>query len=87
MRTLFAWATRFVVIYASNLDAISSSEHVRHRRFTDHVSATEPDWRMLAHLPNPYLCDAARPDETSFADFFVYGRRDAPCSIVVPAET
>ena len=87
MRTLFAWATRFVVIYASNVDAASPSPHVRHRRFTDHVVATEPDWRLLAHLPNPYPFDPASPDETSFADFFIYGRRDAPCSIMVPAHT
>jgi SAM-dependent methyltransferase len=86
MRTLFAWATRFVVIYASNLDAATPSPHVRHRRFTDHIAATEPDWRLLAHLPNPYPFDPASPDETSFADFFIYGRRDAPCSIVVPAQ-
>jgi SAM-dependent methyltransferase len=84
-RTLFAWATRFVVIYASNIDAVSASPHVRHRRFTDHVGATEPDWRLLAHLPNPYPFDPAHPDDTSFADFFIYGRRDMGCSIVVPA--
>jgi SAM-dependent methyltransferase len=87
MSTLFAWATRFVVIYASNLDAASPSPHVRHRRFTDTIAAKEPDWRLLAHLPNPYPYDAARPHETSFADFFIYGRNDAPCSIVVPART
>jgi hypothetical protein len=87
LSTLFAWATRFVVIYASNLDAASPSHHVRHRRFTDIIAAKEPDWRLLAHLPNPYPYDAARPDETSFADFFIYGRNDAPCSIVVPAGT
>jgi SAM-dependent methyltransferase len=85
MRTLFAWATRFVVIYASNVDAAWSSPHVRHRRFTDHVAATEPDWRLLAHLPNPYPYDPAYPDDTSFAEFFIYGRPDAACSIVVPA--
>jgi SAM-dependent methyltransferase len=85
MRTLFAWATRFVVIYASNRDARWSSPHVRHRRFTDHVAATEPDWRLLAHLPNPWPYDPARPDDTSFADFFVYGRGGAACAIVVPA--
>jgi SAM-dependent methyltransferase len=87
MRTLFAWAKRFVVIYASNVDMASSSPHVRHRRFTDHIAATEPDWRLLAHLPNPYPFDPSYPDETSFADFFIYGRQDAPCSIVVPAQT
>src|ERR1019366_2574621 len=84
MRTLFAWATRFVVIYASNLNVAWSSAHVRHRRFTDRVAATEPDWRLLAHLPNPYPFDPASPHETSFADFFIYGRPDAACSIVVP---
>jgi hypothetical protein len=85
MRTLFAWATRFVVIYASNVDAAWSSPHVRHRRFTDHVAATEPDWRLLAHLPNPYPYDPAHPDDTSFAEFFIYGRPDAACSLIVPA--
>jgi SAM-dependent methyltransferase len=87
MQTLFAWATRFVVIYASNLQAEASSPHVRHRRFTNHVAATEPDWRLLAHLPNPYPFDAAHPDETSFADFFIYGRPNAPCLIGVPGAT
>ncbi|HEY3835887.1 MAG TPA: methyltransferase domain-containing protein [Bryobacteraceae bacterium] len=87
LSTLFSWATRFVVIYASNLDAASPSPHVRHRRFTDRIAAKEPDWRLLAHLPNPYPYDAARPDDTSFSDFFIYGRNDAPCSIVVPART
>lgn len=84
MRTLFAWATRFVVIYGSNVDAAGSSPHVRHRRFTDHVAATEHDWRLLAHLPNPYPYDPANPNDTSFADFFIYGRPDACCSIIVP---
>ena len=85
MRTLFAWATRFVVIYASNVDAAWPSQHVRHRKFTDTVAAAEPDWRLLAHLPNPFPYDPADQNETSFADFFIYGRRGgAPCSIVVP---
>jgi Methyltransferase domain len=85
MRTLFGYATRFVMIYASNADAAWASAHVRHRRFTDHVAATQPDWRLLAHLPNPYPFDPTRPDDTSFADFFVFGRHGAACSIEVPA--
>ena len=84
LRLLFAKATRFVVIYASNTDASWPSAHVRHRRFTDHVAATEPGWRLLAHLPNPYPFDPKRPDDTSFADFFVYGRDGAGCSIHLP---
>jgi hypothetical protein len=85
VRTLFAWATRFVIIYASNTDSSWPSAHVRHRQFTRHVAATEPDWRLLAHLPNPYPYDPARPDDTSFADFFIYGQGGAACAIAVPA--
>ena len=85
VRVLFAHATRFVVIYASNVNAAWPVPHVRHRRFTDHVAATEPDWRLLAHLPNPWPYDPARPDDTSFADFFFYGRPGTACVIPVPA--
>jgi SAM-dependent methyltransferase len=87
MHAMFDRATRFVVIYASNLDAAWPSSHVRHRRFTDHVAATQPAWRLLAHLPNPYPYDPTMPDDTSFADFFIYGRDGAGCSIGVPAVT
>ena len=83
-RMLFAKATRFVLLYASNTDSSWPSAHVRHRRFTDHLAATEPDWRLLALLPNPFPFDHLRPDETSFADFFVYGRHDAACSLHLP---
>jgi hypothetical protein len=85
MRALFDKATRFVVIYASNQDAAWPSPHVRHRRFTDHVGETQRDWRLLAHLPNPFPFDSARPDHTSFSDFFIYGKNGEACSIVVPA--
>jgi hypothetical protein len=85
MHALFDKAARFVVIYASNQDAVWSSPHVRHRRFTDHVSATQRDWRLLAHLPNPWPFDPARPNDTSFADFFIFGKAGESCSIVVPA--
>ena len=84
LQTLFTWATRFVVIYASNTDAAWPAPHVRHRRFTDRIAQTQPDWRLLAHLPNPFPYDPARPEETSFADFFIYGRPGKPCSIPVP---
>ena len=83
IKTLFTWATRFVVVYASNVDAAWTSAHVRHRCFTDHVARTEPAWRLLAHLPNPYPYDPARPNETSFADFFIYGRPGTGCMVPV----
>ena len=74
MRTLFRCARRFVLIYASDVDMAWPAAHVRHRRFSDHVAATEPGWQLLAHVPNRYPFDPKWPDETSFADFFIYER-------------
>lgn len=85
IRMLFSWASRFVIVYASNIDLTWPAAHVRHRQFTRHVAATEPDWRLLAHLPNPYPYDPAAPDITSFADFYIFGRDNAPCSIGIPS--
>jgi SAM-dependent methyltransferase len=82
MAALFGHATRFVLVYASNVDMSWPAPHVRHRRFSDHVAATQPDWQVLAHLPNRYPFDPARPDDTSFADFFLYGRMPKPLAEV-----
>ncbi len=82
MHQLFAHARRFVLIYASNFDLPWAAPHVRHRRFSDHVAAAFPDWRLVAHAPNRYPFDPARPDETSFADFFVYAR--SGCRVRLP---
>ena len=84
MHELFSRANRFVLIHASNHDRDWPSPHVRHRRFTDHVADCRPEWRLLAHLPNRYPFDPAQPDETSFGDFFIYGRCDSGCRILIP---
>lgn len=81
---LYSHAMRFVLIYASNHDS-AWAPHVRHRRFSDHVAAHWPMWRLLAHLPNRFPFDPARPNDTSFADFFVYGQTTEPCVIRLPA--
>jgi SAM-dependent methyltransferase len=82
---LFSHASRFVLIYASNFDSNWPDPHVRHRRFSNTVAQRWPNWRLLAHLPNRFPYDPARPDDTSFADFFVYGRTMEPCLIRLPA--
>lgn len=82
MTQLFAMATRYVVVYASNCDRTWPAAHVRHRNF---AAASRPGWRLAAHLPNPYPFDPADPDGTSFADFFVYARPGAACTIGLPA--
>jgi SAM-dependent methyltransferase len=75
IETLFSRATRFTLIYSSNFDVDWHDAHVRHRRFTNYVAATQPDWRLLAHVPNEFPYDPRQPDDTtSFADFFVFAR-------------
>ena len=84
--TLFSHATRFVLIYASNFDSAWPDQHVRHRRFSDNVAMRWPSWALLAHVPNRFLYDSKRPNDTSFADFFIYGSAGGDgCLIRLPA--
>jgi hypothetical protein len=82
LRRLFAAATRFVVVYASNHgeNPPGQGPHVRHRRFTDWVAAHEAEWQLLEHIPNEYPYAPGEP-ETSFADFYIFRR-----ATVVPVE-
>ncbi len=73
MRDLFGAADRYVIVYASNKDE-PPVRHVRHRQFTRWVAACEPDWLLQQIVPNAYPFDPADPDNTSFADFYVFGR-------------
>jgi hypothetical protein len=72
MHTLFESSRRFVIIYASNYDKQPKDLHVRHRKFTDWVKAKQPAFRMIDHIPNNYPFDPKKPNETSFADFFIF---------------
>jgi hypothetical protein len=76
MRTLFAAADRFVIIYSSDADDAGRDDgsHVRHRRFTRWVREHLPEWTLVERIPNAY---PFRGDyrEGSFADFFIYERR------------
>lgn len=72
MHGLFEAATRFVIIYSSNNEARAATPHVRHRRFTDWVASNRPDYRLKVRVPNAFPFDDDDPDNTSFADFYVF---------------
>lgn len=74
MERLFDAAGRFVIIYSSNRDEQPEARHVRHRAFKGWIEAERPDFRLAAHLPNPYPFDEADPDNTSEADFYIFER-------------
>lgn len=74
MRRLFAAASRYVIIYSSNSDAIGlTSPHVRHRAFSSYVEGKCKDWILERVVQNQYPI-GLRTYETSFAHFFVYSR-------------
>jgi hypothetical protein len=73
MRKLFESATKFVIIYSSNIDATWSASHVRHRQFTRWVEENKPDWHLLSTVKNAFPYDEKDPNRTSFADFYVFG--------------
>jgi SAM-dependent methyltransferase len=72
MHQLFKTAQRFVVIYASNRDEVISTKHVRHRQFTQWVECNRRDWDLMETIKNKYPFDPNNPDDTSFADFYIF---------------
>jgi hypothetical protein len=74
MRQLCDVATRFVIIYSSDLDARTALPHVRHRRFTDWLRQNRPEFQLVNEVPNPFPFDPEDPDNTSFADFYIFER-------------
>lgn len=75
MRRLFESARRFVIVYSSNIDQDWTGKHVRHRQFTRWVEQNKPDWFLQYTLKNAYPYDPADPEQTSFADFYVFAPR------------
>lgn len=75
MRTLFAAARRWVLIYSSNTDEQVGVvfPHIRHRHFSAWIDRHAPDWRLARHIPNRFPFNG---DErtSSFADFYLYER-------------
>jgi SAM-dependent methyltransferase len=71
MHRLFHSAEKAVVIYSSDRDEIIAP-HVRHRKFTSWVSANQPCFALVDHIPNRYPFDESDQINTSFSEFFVY---------------
>jgi len=71
MQRLFKSSNRYVIIYSSNKDEYTDGVHVRHRKFTDWVTAHAPDFKLLKHIPNKYPWNGDE-HQTSFADFYIY---------------
>jgi SAM-dependent methyltransferase len=75
MRSLFERAGRYIIIYSSNKVEDSGVPHVRHRRFTDWIEKHAPQWKQSGVIANKYPYDPKSPDDTSFADFYIFELR------------
>lgn len=74
MKTLFDAADRFVIIYSSNTNEQHKAPHVRHRKFTDWADQNRTEFPLIAYIPNIFPYDVNDPDNTSFADFYIFQR-------------
>lgn len=75
MQSLFSLASKYVIIYSTNYDGPGHAAHIRHHAVTDWVAAHAPEWMQIDFIKNRYPFDRKRPAETSFADFYHFGRR------------
>ena len=75
MQRLFDASLRYVIIYSSNDNRGFVSPHVRHRKFTRWVGRNRHDFTLVILQLNPYPEDPADPENTSFADFYVFEKR------------
>ena len=73
MRSLFDHTNRYVIIYSSSDTRLSPAPHVRHRNFKEWIAKNRPDYRLISQTPNRHPFDPTQPEQTSFADFFIYG--------------
>lgn len=73
LRAVFGAASRFVVVFSSNLDAADDAglPHVKHRHFTDFVARQLPTWKLVKaeKPPRPYSGDI---ESSTRAEFFVF---------------
>lgn len=72
MNQLFDASTRYVIIYASNEEKGWPGPHVRHRRFTSWIESNRSDFRLVNKIPNKFPYSDRDPDNTSFADFYIF---------------
>lgn len=74
MTTLFDSSTKYVIVYASNSDVEWPNPHVRHREFTRWVERNQPQYQLIETIENRYPYSPKDPENTSFANFYVFCR-------------
>lgn len=78
MRRLFDSSNKFVILYSCNavIPQIDTA-HVKTRMFSNWIEQNRSEWRLIKHIPNKYPYNPAEPENTSFADFYIYQQQEA----------
>jgi hypothetical protein len=78
LKTIFNFAQKYVVIYANNTDEQNegSAKHLRFHKFTNWVKSNRPDWVLAGYVPNRYPFRTDDADNTSFADFYIFSKKE-----------
>lgn len=62
MKQLFAAATKYVIIYGWDVES-DKNYHVKHRKFSEWIKDSVPDFKLFNQIKNP-----------TFSDFYIYQR-------------
>jgi SAM-dependent methyltransferase len=73
MTNLFVSAEKYVIVFSSDEEK-PASYHERHRKWSDWVRENCPDWELRKRIPNKFPFDERDPENTSPADFFIFGK-------------
>lgn len=72
MHLLLNASRRFIIIYSTNAEHKPlEAPHIRHRCFTDWMTARAPEWELIRYSPTDHLA-AGRANRERSAEFFVY---------------
>lgn len=71
MERLFSSSKKYVCIYSCNFEK-KYALHVRCRKFTEYVEKKLPEWSLVKFVANAYPYDEAKPNDTSWSDFYFY---------------
>ncbi len=77
MNNLFNASSKYVIVYSSNTpENEKAAVHVKHRKFTDWITQNKPDFELTEHIPNKFPFDEKNKKITSFADFYIYKKKE-----------
>jgi predicted O-methyltransferase YrrM len=72
MDRLFSSSEKWVIIYSSDYEGSGGAPHVRHRKFSTWAEKNRSDFWLVEKIPNRYPFQSDDPENTSFADFFIF---------------